>query len=142
MKLAEFSMEDSEYIIEGEVNPSRQALIRQPPVLLRLSYLSEVFSSKGSLGILQSAGDSTDGKLMDEIPSEHCVIFDADGELRRSRRTTICADLAGNNLDGNRRSNLKWELQLINRWLDRWGEAVTRAKRDGLRGNREPEREL
>ena len=142
MKLAEFSMEDSEYIIEGEVNPSRKALIRQPPVLLRLSYLSEVFSRKGSLGILQSGGASTDGKLMDEIPSEHCVIFDADVELRRSRRTTICADLAAGNLDGNRRSNLEWELQLINRWLDRWGEAVTRAKRDGLRGNREPEREL
>jgi hypothetical protein len=144
IKLAQFSMEDEEYVIEGEINPSRKVIIRQIPVLLKLSYLFEVFSAHrdGSLGSLQTEGNSMDGKVMDQVPSEHCVIFDADVALRRSRRSRICRDLAANNLDGERRSNLEWELHLIDRWLERWGEAVTAARQDGLRGNLESEREL
>jgi hypothetical protein len=142
IKLAEFSVEDEEYIIEGEVNPSRKVLIRQLPVLLKLSYLSEVFVKNGSLGILQGGGDSTDCKVMDEIPREHCVIFDADLSLRRNRRSKISRDLAASNLDDNRRNRLQWELDRIDRWLERWGDAMAGAKRDGLRGNREPEKEL
>lgn len=142
MELAVFSMEEEEYVIEGEYDPSRKVLIRQLPILLKLSHLSEVFVKNGSLGMLQSAGASIDGKLMNEIPSEHCVIFDADVTLRESRRRNICQDLAGTNLDGNRRSNLEWELERIDKWLERWGEAATRAKRDGLRGNQEPSKEL
>ncbi len=142
VKLAKFNMDDEEYVIEGEVSPSRQVLIRQIPILLRLSYLSEVFTRNGSLGTIQGAGNSVDGKMMDEVPQEHCVIFDADVSLREVRRVKIRHDLATSSLDDDSRSKLQWELDRIDRWLERWGEAVANAKRDGLRGDRESEREL
>lgn len=142
IKLVEFSVDDQEYIIDGEVNPSPRSLIRQIPILLKLNYLSDVFSKNGSLGILQRTGPSIDGKLMDEIPSEHCVVFDADVRLRKCRRDKILLDLATNVLDSSRRRNLEWELKRIVGWLERWDEAIGAAKRDGLKGDAEPAREL
>jgi len=139
-----FELQNSEYIIDGEYDISRQVLVRRLPILLRLTRLQQIFEScEGSLGewilpeseIGKHLSKSHDGKLLPEISPRDCKVFDADVSLRHLRAGRIIQRTAkGENLD--------WELAHISKWLERYEAAVLRIQSDGLRGKDSASREL
>ena len=140
--LCTFELKHSEYVLNGEYDLSREVLIRELPVLIRLRYLSDIYRSRGSLGTLLKSGDSADGKLLDEVPATQCLVFDADVAFRKARKQKIEAELK-KKLPRDRRSNLEWELKhVVVDWLSRYGTAVDGVRERGLQGTGQAEQEL
>ena len=138
LRLAFFDLEEGEYIIDGEFDLARHALIRRPPILIRLSHLLDVYDQHGSLGNLLGPGRSADGKLMDVVPPACCVVFDADVALREKRAEKIRQELNGNTLSRYNRDNVEWEKrEIIDSWLQRYGKIVATARTEGLQGDDE-----
>lgn len=142
MQLCWFDLYDEEYLLDGEYDISRFVLIRRPPVLLRLRYLRGIFEKEHSLGRWLDSGDSIDGKLLDDVPAEHCKIFDKDVEIRKERKKAIEAQLK-DRISRRERENLEWELkEIVKDWLENYERPVLGSRTHGLQGNGVRAREL
>jgi hypothetical protein len=142
MALCTFELREGEYVIGGEYDLSRQVLIRELPVLLRLRYLAEVYRNNGTLGTLQEEGNSFDGKLLEFVPANDCRIFDADVAFRKTRKQTI-EDQVKKMTSPHHRSNLEWERKnVVEDWLSRYESTVAAVGQKGLQGAAQPEKEL
>lgn len=144
MALCTFDINEGEYIIDGEYDLSQEVLIRRIPFLQELSHLHEMYERRGrTLGTLLTTGDSADGKLLDEVPPEHCVVFDADIDLRKARREKIENALRKKSLHPRRKSVLEWEhANTIEEWLQKYEEAINKIETRRLSGGTQADKYL
>jgi hypothetical protein len=129
--LCTFSLDDGEYLVDGEVGAGYNMLIRSPVLLLDIEFLRNVYELSGSLGCLVTGdAESPDCKRLPVVPRQHYVLFDADIELRQRRlkqledRLRTCRSTRG-------RAVLKRERNMIREWLEQYACTFRKAAEQG-----------
>lgn len=89
IRVLKFYMNNTDYILDGEMHESEKFLLRRPVMLLSLDYLKEIFDANQSLGDKIDSKTCFDGKALENIPKDCFHIFNADLQAKKKRMNEI-----------------------------------------------------
>lgn len=108
---AKFKMDDDDYILDGEIW-NDEFLVRQPVMLLSCDFIKAEYQKNQTIGVpcpAEDCKDCKDCRILDTIPCNDYVLFNADLDLRKVRLEKLMVAGEGDST----------EAQKIRRWLER-----------------------
>lgn len=88
VRVLKFNMDDSNYILDGEIHESNNFLLRRPVLLIDKEYLKKTYDENGSIGEFTDDERCFDGKKI-SFPKECFKIFNADIKSKKDRLSKI-----------------------------------------------------